>query len=666
MSRALIVLALLLSAALLAQPPAAHTQDPEPAARLELAAEAYFGRPNDLALAPDASSVALATQGGLYLLPIVDTPDTSSPDQTPQFDTPRRLDRAPVTHIAWTPDSRWVLAAREDGFVQVYDVASGSPRPERWPVGADRFRFRALAVAPDGSSFAVSTDMGVQVISFGLLDGPTLLETPAQHLAFLPDGRLAAYTAMASRELLVIDPATATILNRTAPEVFAIDIDTNANSIVLVGNRTQIFDTETLETTAFYIVSGSAARLLADGKLLAARPGANDPAQHVMDLVLTTGNYAVTLDGQYDSIRQLDTVPTPNTSSAAYANLAVSLSDAGDLVLWSYDETGYFPHDRSIGWHANLTAFAASPDGQRLATTPHFLSIVDLSDPALPSEALHADLNAPLEYQTGLTAFLEYVVFLDNGRIFTGGSTQRSTEFYSQQWDVNSGAATAQPFPGLDIACQNVVRGNVILHHPPTGTTLCAARLPMTDVTALRIYQPDGSTSGPLEFESNSLVTAMAFNADASRFVFSLGDGRTQVYDTASLELLQTFGFTAYHLALDDGRLYATTTDDLRVLMLDTGTEMLLSGQGLGLNGVSTMALSPDGNLLALTLRRLPGVANDYTTSVYLLDAQTLALLHTQPTQHAWFYELAFAADSSRLFGHSVFEQIVVWDVLRG
>ena len=163
-----------------------------------------------LAFSPDGQWLALGTaQGDIHVW------DTTQPKPEPAFSW--RGHRDNVTGLAFAPSSTRLVSCSEDQTLKSWAVPSHghSPRPSQWDkLSASQYdwRFKGLAMSPDGGLLACCTSQGLKVFQGECL---TLREPhPADFLTFSggndavcfsPDGRILASTR--NRRLVLIDTA---------------------------------------------------------------------------------------------------------------------------------------------------------------------------------------------------------------------------------------------------------------------------------------------------------------------------------------------------------------------------------------------------------------------------------------------------------------------------
>jgi len=227
---------------------------------------------------PSLTTRILAREGGIYRALTLSLNHhflaTASDDRTvglwdlaSESRLPLLGHRAPVTHVAFAPDSRTLVSSSEDGTARIWTLPDP---PHRWPV--NRPVSLAAYQSPDGASR----------LAIGTLDGKVFAVTPGQaqlqrltphtdllyQLAFSPDGQLLAST---SRDLAVIvhalsaaSPrdlatlATFTTSHRPVRPVFSAN-----GRLLAVGLATSAiaaFDLEALEPIAFAPLPAAAGR----------------------------------------------------------------------------------------------------------------------------------------------------------------------------------------------------------------------------------------------------------------------------------------------------------------------------------------------------------------------------------------------------------------------
>jgi WD40 repeat protein len=147
------------------------------------------------AVAPDGSWLATGDSQGL-----VRTWDTSAGAAS----TAALGKGSEVRAVTFAPDGTWLASGDQDGQVQFWDTATGKPRalkrrfPEDIRVFDLNFGIRAVAIAPDGTWLAATTDNGpVRILDAATRMRRTVLENGTARMtsvAIAPDGTWLAAT----------------------------------------------------------------------------------------------------------------------------------------------------------------------------------------------------------------------------------------------------------------------------------------------------------------------------------------------------------------------------------------------------------------------------------------------------------------------------------------
>ena len=618
----------------------------------------YYGEPRHMALAPDGSRVAMATEAGLYILDII------AEENGTGFAEPRRVARGFYPFVAWTPDSATLVANIGEDRAQFFDADTGEQSPDEWRTPAGLLR--GISISPDGQTMAARTNQGLYTVNLNTLDSTLLLDMDVRLMAFLPDGRLVAYTQTdgTNRQLHLLDVTTGAELQRVELDIFATDISVNAAQIMLAGMDLRFYNADTLALENIYIASGQVAEVLPNNEVISARPFSFDPAQHVIDYILSNGAYVQTLDGQLGPVQALDALPLPDGSIRV-----VSHGNFGDVVLWNLTAEGWTLQDRSTGWHRRVRGLAWAPDAEALAVGTGLLSVLDLSDPTAISETLYRDTTANREFDTGLTAFLNYLVYINNDNILTTGSTLRGGEGHIQIWLLPDNTDAVRQ-PQLESMCNIAVASNIDVNSA-MGRIACVVPTTSPNLWELRPGNLSTGLAETVQLLGRRDVQMLAMDAAAAeRVALSFRFGGVKVVDfMTGEELYMLEDVLASNVILHGDRLYISEVSEgdpplnpiIRVVDLVTGTDQRATFDGDNATLHGEMALSPDGALLALYVTNLLPTDDQ----ILLLDATTLDILHAADIGQVPVDGLDFSPDGTRLVARTTNAQLLLWDVVR-
>ena len=185
----------------------------------------------------------------------------------------------------------------------------------------------------------------------------------------------------------------------------------------------------------------------------------------------------------------------------------------------------------------------------------------------------------------GHEAAVKCVLFLDGGLAASGGD-----DFAVEVWSLESGERLHR----LE-GHQGQVTG---LAQSPDGGLLASAGWD----GAIRLWDIASGSAVAELIGHESSVSDVAFSPDGAILYSASADGTIRTWDVASGQesrLLVTHGFGVNKLLMGDGWLaYGAVDGGTRVL--DTGTDAVLADLTLDRRPILSMALSPDGSLMAV------------------------------------------------------------------
>jgi RNA polymerase sigma factor (sigma-70 family) len=363
--------------------------------------------------------------------------------------------------------------------------------------------------------------------------------------------------------------------------------------------------------------------------------------------------------------------PDGKTLAVVYYDSAKLTGRSQAVVLWdpaTGKEAGRFPIGRTKASHASWSA-----DGSRLAATTDYRAWVwdvKTGKPIGPASTGH---------EGNITAF----AFGPDGRLFTG-----SDDHTIRSWD-------AAGKPGLELTHDYWVRGVAV---SPDGSLVAGSALG----NDLRIWDAKTGTERFKLLGNGRLggTRRVQFTPEGKRLVSWGDDFYLRVWDMRNGKLL------VENRTVPDGFTEADLDDDRRMQLELIGSgAAALSGDGKTFayarykvvqifdvetgkehtrfegdpNGITSLALSPDGRRLAIAGRgksietRLPGGMTRYSTSkehqVAVWDVSTKKPVWQGTAEGSWS-QIAFSHDGSRLGASSDTEDKVysirIWDATTG
>ncbi len=482
-----------------------------------------------------------------------------------------------VAALWFDPTGQVVRSVSDDGTLRTWDLASGAPAGQPLALA----RPNGMAISADG--LQVVSKEGVTLTVQSVIDGAVALPALAQHSAsiqdvtFSPDGRLMASAGFDGMALLW-DLATGQLAAPPMVEhdgrVLAVAFSPDGRVLASGGTDTHIrlWDVATGQPLGAPLAGhGNWVRTLAwtpdGGRLIS-----GDAAGRVV--VWDVGR-ARRLAGHAGAVR----------------GLAWS-ADGRTLFSGSFDQTARARdvasgEDRVPPLYAGDSAvinIALSPDGRIAAVATG------------SSRVLRWDLAANPPSNESLFGHSEPVAGIaisPDSRIIASGAFDRTIRL----WDAANGQPLGEPLTGHD----NWV---ICLAFSPDGRTLASGSADAT----IRLWDvATGQLIGAPLTGHTGWVTDLAWSPDGSTLVSSSLDATVRFWDVASgrpsgppLVGHRTPVWGVEFNPADGGRSLLTMGNDGVVLWWDAATRQIL-GPPLR-SGVETesMALSPDGSLLAI------------------------------------------------------------------
>jgi WD40 repeat protein len=538
---------------------------------------------------------------------------------------------APVTAIAFSPDSKRIATAAGDGTVRFWDAATGESAGLSLP---HRDAVAALAFSPDGR----------QVVA-GCADG----------MAYRWDARTGA----------ALPPA----LGHGTAITHAL-FDANGRWCITVGGRSvHVWDAATGErkATLSHASAVTAAALGGDGTTLLT--GTKDGAGTLWSL--PAGNRRELPTAHDSSITAVGLQPA--------GNLAATADDDGHLRLW--DATTGMPERTERRRHgAAIVVCAFSPDGRQLLTAssdwrarvslvadpkraPHVLphlapiSIATFSPDGntvltgsldgrgqLWNAATGEPIANPLLFQAGV----RFAAFSPDGRSVALAGDDQAVRV----WRMGTAAPAVASFeyPEYIYAAAFSPDGK-LLATGGEGDVLCPIRLWEASTGNPRHVLPGHART----------VRSLKFSADSSKLASGGGDGIARIWDVATgADLQRTEVVPAWVSAVafsPDGRVLLTGTKAGTVRLWDLVEHKVRAELPAHAGPVLGAAFSPDG------ARWLTG-SSDLTAHLGDTASSRLACAPLRHQGQVW--SVAFSGDGSLALTGSDDRTVRVWDAATG
>jgi WD40 repeat protein/serine/threonine protein kinase len=576
----------------------------------------------------------------------------------------------PVRRVSFSPDSRRLAAAAENGMVRVWEVATGR-NLLHLQHGDDG---TCVAFSPDSRFLASGGEQFVKV-----WDTATGAERTTLHghrgrimgLAFSPDGARLASASDEDRIVKLWDTTTWSEVATLGPHVgLALSVSFHPDGQRLAVASGHFFMTgddcevkiwdisrgETLHTLRGHVGAVLAVAFSPDGTRLASA-GAEDGTIKVWDV--ETGLETLTLRGHVDSVWSVAFSPDGRRLFSAGADHTARVWDATPL-----EETGGPELQTLTGHSRRVTSVAFSPDGRVLvsASMDHTIKVWD---PVTGREV------RTLRSHNGPVLCL---TFAPDGRLLASGN-----------W------GTAQRHPGIgvirvwDTKTWREMRSLDADAHGVLGVAFSTDGRRLIVATEDKILVWDEAASQPslLIRTVPAVPTFVAMSPDGKRLASAEVGGRVMIWDARETRLLLTLQVPlfpahcvgnlgaalidfpvqvlpahasrvtglAFHPRAD-AHTMASAGADGTLKLWDTRTWKLRHEQQAHLGGIHGVAFSPDGKHIATT-------GKDATVRVW--DTETGRAVSVFHGHTDTVYAVAYSPDGRCLASGGLDRMVRIW-----
>jgi WD40 repeat protein len=530
-----------------------------------------------------------------------------------------------VTAVSFSPQGHLLASSGDDGWVQIWDVATGKPTRALDPASG---ALSSAAFSPDGHALASGSTTG-SVRLWDLASGASILTLEGHahavtKLAFSPDGCLIA-SAGRDPTAIVWDVATgeacATIQNSgesVTGLAFSGDGAVLATSSEGRGGGSVILSAaaggDRIGTV--YRANAGAVQFSPDGQFLAVAGWDKAALRH------GNGELVTTLVGD-DWVTAVSFAPDGSRVAGGTWNGFVRVwnAETGEIVVTHVGHTDW------------ISGIAFSPDGSVIATSSHDGTVMLWN-------AWSAELETPRI--DGHRAEVSGVAFSPDGEVLASSGHDGRL----QVWSTTTGQATS-----IDLGTGGLLMGVAMA---PIGTAIACAGY--SGVVWLVNYL-SGEPAKILEGHA-SVVTAVAFSPNG-RVLASASDDRTvRLWDATTGEptcaLHGHTGRVAGVAFSPDGRVLASCSHDGTVRVWDATTAKAVARLSTDGGHFTGVAISSDGRTLATS-------GGDH--AVRLWDIPAGKLTAVLEGHAAWVHGVAFSPDGRFLMSCSDDGTARAWDI---
>lgn len=526
-----------------------------------------------------------------------------------------------ITSVAYLPDGRHFITAREDGTFRLLEAQTGKVIRT---FEAHRAGSVVVAVSVDGDEFLSGGADGV--VRLWHRQGSTPLtefkghSSPITAVALSLDGKMAV-SASGGQHVRLWDTSTGDLIKtlRTGGSVTAVAFSPDGKLVLIgtVDGKIQLQDIESNKPIAHFVGHQdtiTSAQFSPDGNT--ALTGSDDDTAILWDV--HTGRIVHTLKSHIDEVFDVKFSPDGTLIVTASCDHTVKLwnTQTGELIK-TFE--GHTEGVLSVAW---------SPDGKNILTgsIDRTARIWDVSSAATVS-------TVPTRL-----GYVEAVAFSPDGKKLLVGNG----DSLARLWDVQTGALL-KTFEGHTGPIFTVA-WSPDLKHIATGGEDGAARVwDVQTGEVVHILQPDYGTSGP--------IASLAFTSDGKTVVTGSKDFTIRFWNVATgnlIESLYQYGVGVNVMAFSlDGRYVAVGDNTGKVYLRDLQAKTPavevtalgnvgsgpynITGLTFGLNSKSLFVVRSYGTILTWEVES-SGVAywggsvNNLLSIVPSPDAQTIAM----------------------------------------